>query len=65
MNRVSFPFLGMKNTFLANAAGQAPGDPSDDMYLRQAEHLMKRSIYPAAVAYLDQAISINPSSKVS
>ena len=54
---------GMKTNFLA-APGTGPGEPNDEMYLKQAEHLMKRSIYPAAVAYLDQAIHLNPHSKV-
>ncbi len=54
---------GMKTNFLASP-GTGPGEPNDEMYLKQAEHLMKRSIYPAAVAYLDQAIHLNPHSKV-
>ncbi len=57
------PLKGMKTSFLP-APGTGPGEPNDEMYLKQAEHLMKRSIYPSAVAYLDQAINLNPHSKV-
>ena len=41
-----------------------PGDPNDEMYLRQAEHLMKRGALQAAIIYLHQSLTMNPESKV-
>ena len=41
-----------------------PGAPNDEMYLRQAEHLMKRGAYHPAMIYLHQSLSMNPESKV-
>ena len=41
-----------------------PGDPNDEMYLRQAEHLMKRGAYNPAIVYLHQSLKMNPESKV-
>lgn len=54
---------GMKSHMLSTGAG--PGEPNDVMYLKQAEHLIKRSVYGPAIMYLDQALQLNPSSKVS
>ena len=41
-----------------------PGEPNDVMYLKQAEHLMKRGTFAPAVMYLEQALMMNPASKV-
>ena len=41
-----------------------PGDPDDEMYLRQAEHLMKRGVYHPAIIYLHKSLTMNPDSKV-
>ena len=41
-----------------------PGQPSDDMYLKQAEHLMRKGVLAPALAYIDQAMKMNPDSKV-
>lgn len=41
-----------------------PGDPNYEMYLRQAEHLMKRGAYNQAIIYLHQSLQMNPDSKV-
>ncbi len=56
---------GMK-TAVANAGMvTAPGEPDDAMYLRQAEHLMRRAAFAPAAAYLQQAVEMNPASKVN
>lgn len=43
----------------------APGEPSDVMYLKQAEHLMKKGNHESACIYLDEALMMNPTSKVN
>ena len=48
---------------LFNAEPQA-GAPSDTMYLKQGEHLMKKGVYPAALYYLNMALKLNQESKV-
>ena len=48
----------------AQAVDLVPGDPNDEMYLRQAEHLMKRGALQAAIVYLHQSLTMNPESKV-
>ena len=40
------------------------GAPSDTMYLKQGEHLMKKGVYAAALYYLNMALKLNPESKV-
>ena len=42
-----------------------PGAPNDEMYLRQAEHLIKRGAYDPALVYLHQSLTMNPKSLVS
>jgi len=54
---------GMKNAVTSTNVLQ-PGEPNDAMYLKQAEHLMRRSIFPSALIYLNQALAMNPTSKV-
>ena len=51
-------------TSTLNTQHQNPGAPNDEMYLRQAEHLMKRGAYEPALVYLHQSLSMNPQSKV-
>lgn len=46
----------------ANDAG--PGDPSAEMYLKQARHLMKRGALGPAIRYLGEALKMDPASKV-
>lgn len=41
-----------------------PGEPNDEMYLRQAEHLMRRGTYQTALIYLHESLAMNPESKV-
>ena len=53
---------GMKSSVLVPAVG--PGEPNDVMYLKQAEHLMKRGAFAPAILYLQQALAMNPMSKV-
>lgn len=48
----------------SGALDLVPGDPNDEMYLRQAEHLMKRGALQAAIIYLHQSLTMNPESKV-
>ena len=48
----------------SGAVDLVPGDPNDEMYLRQAEHLMKRGALQAAIIYLHQSLTMNPESKV-
>ncbi len=38
--------------------------PSDTMYLKQGEHLMKKGVYGPALVYINQALIMNPDSKV-
>ena len=40
------------------------GQPNEDMYLKQAEHLMKKGVLAPALSYIDTAIKLNPHSKV-
>lgn len=47
----------------ANSEAQ-PGAPTEMMYLKQAEHLMKKGVTNAALGYLQQALTMNPESKV-
>lgn len=42
----------------------SPGCPNDVMYLKQAEHLMRKAAYKPALVYLDTALAINSGSKV-
>ena len=42
-----------------------PGEPNAEMYLKQAEHLMKRGGLQPAIVYLEKALTLNPVSKVS
>jgi len=50
---------------LANFSSEAvPGAPTESMYLKQAEHLMKKGVTNAALGYLQQALTMNPESKV-
>jgi hypothetical protein len=42
-----------------------PGDPNDEMYLRQAGHLMRRGAYQTAIVYLHESLTMNPESKVT
>jgi hypothetical protein len=34
------------------------------MYLKQGEHLMKKGVFSPALTYLNQALLLNPESKV-
>ena len=53
---------GMKSIAAGPCIG--PGEPDDQMYLKQAEHLMKRGAYKPALLYLEQALAINPTSNI-
>ena len=58
----------MKDAGFTNLAAQTqqhPGAPNDEMYLRQAEHLMKRGAYEPALIYLHQSLTMNPKSLVN
>jgi len=55
---------GMKNAVTSSNVAQ-PGEPNDAMYLKQAEHLMKRSIFSSALMYLNLALAMNPTSKTA
>ena len=56
----------MKEQGLKNSANNDfnPGEPNNEMYLRQAEHLMKRGAYNPALVYLHQSLQMKPDSKV-
>ena len=43
----------------------APGEPSLDMYLKLAEHLMKKGNFDAALYNIGEAADFNPESPVS
>ncbi len=47
-----------------NSYDAQPGSPTESMYLKQAEHLMKKGVTNAALGYLKQALTMNPESKV-
>ena len=57
----------LKGTGIAGTVNNdvSPGEPNDVMYLKQAEHLMKRGTFRPAISYLEQALCMNPTSKVS
>ena len=52
-------------TSTLNQQQQNPGAPNDEMYLRQAEHLMKRGAFEPALVYLHKSLTMNPQSKVT
>lgn len=52
------------STKSAHGEGAGPGEPNHAMYLKQAEHLMKRGAFAPAIEYLNEAIRMNPTSKV-
>ena len=43
----------------SDIAGPQPGDPDENMYLKQAEHLMRIGRYPAAMSYLKTSLEMN------
>jgi hypothetical protein len=47
-----------------NANAELVGAPNDLMYLKQGEHLMKKGVFSPALTYLNQALLLNPESKV-
>ena len=53
------------HTNLSSQQNYNPGAPNDEMYLRQAEHLMKRGAYEPALIYLHQSLTMNPQSLVN
>ena len=57
-------FLGLNSPAMSAEALGLPEDIDDAMYLKQAEHLMKRGILGPAEVYLDNAMKLNPASKV-
>jgi len=68
--RLGGPESDLKNEIdksgIANFARDenSPGAPNDVMYLKQAEHLMRKGAYKPAIVYLDTALGINSASKV-
>ena len=68
MNDVSDLTSVMKDAGLTSSSQfitQNPGAPNHEMYLRQAEHLIKRGAYDPALVYLHQSLTMNPKSLVS
>ncbi len=58
--------LAIKDSGLKNKEEeQAPGAPNDAMYLKQAEHLIRRAQYKPALTYLMESLHMNPESLVS
>ena len=42
-----------------------PGEPNELMYLKQAQHYMKKSKFQEALIYIKRALEYNPESSVS
>ena len=56
--------IDQSGLLLFNASADLAGAPNELMYLKQGEHLMKKGVYEPALIYLNQALVLNPESKV-